>query len=751
MFNVGNLSEYKKKLYLGVLFSSIFIFLCFCLQNFFPQNEVFFSSGSTLFLINLIKLIIFLFFIPITVGAGILYSKIALILKLDFYKKNNILLKDINLNFLTGFCFISVLGFLFGALNLLNYKMVSILFSIFIIFFFLNINFLKYFSWKVIVPIILLLIFGIYKYINPETWSQDSISWYLYMTNNISFFQDGSHFLNEGHWFIWFLTRGNGVILFWSSITDGDSTRLISVYCLFGSCLFLYDVFKISFKDLNKNKTFNLIFLLSAFLFLLTRASFGEYQKYHIVTLFFLSGFYWFLIKSLNYQKFDYSNPIYLIIAATVLDKTYSAFFLTVIFIAILFFKKSTINFGIFFKDLKQNYKILLFTFFIILGCWSYNWLIAGQIDGYLENYEMLKNQIVFDKYFDQTWLDIRNFNVVVSRALSGSEFYWFNFFNITPIFPYTIWFISLVIIFSNTKIKNFLFFKKVEKSNYNYKKINIVVPLLVYATAIFISFFVGSSVHTQSILRALHFSYFFGYLSFIVVVLIYLEFIYKNNILSLAKKILPISLVVLSIVYIGLFIKFDRASNYKTGLDYNTLTKNRQISYFLGKISVLETVHPNRFDIELCKQINDLLPENSKVLVLTHASNDCRGVPTRKINLFQPNYKNVKLHLNGTPDNSYEKLLQSGFSHFVFIYRDKKLDNLQAIDYHIYYNAFTFKSLIKNFSVYHRGKNFLIITTKKNSNDVLTSKDISLIKLIKNYLDSSKTKKQLILWKKNS
>ena len=109
-----------------------------------------------------------------------------------------------------------------------------------------------------------------------------------------------------------------------------------------------------------------------------------------------------------------------------------------------------------------------------------------------------------------------------------------------------------------------------------------------------------GLRFHAYSIIRELHFSYFFGYLSFIVVVLIYLEFIYTTNILNLTKKILPISLVVLSIIYIGLFIKFDRASNYKTGLDYNTLTKNRQISYFLGKISVLETVHPNRFNIKL-------------------------------------------------------------------------------------------------------------------------------------------------------
>ena len=79
--------------------------------------------------------------------------------------------------------------------------------------------------------------------------------------------------------------------------------------------------------------------------------------------------------------------------------------------------------------------------------------------------------------------------------------------------------------------------------------------------------------------------------------------------------------------------------------------------------------MHPNRYNIKLCKQINDILPKNSKVLLLTHASKDCMGLPTKEINLFQPNYKNTKIHITGTPDESYKKLLQSGFSHFVFIY----------------------------------------------------------------------------------
>ena len=60
----------------------------------------------------------------------------------------------------------------------------------------------------------------------------------------------------------------------------------------------------------------------------------------------------------------------------------------------------------------------------------------------------------VLEKYFDQTWLDIRDYIVSGYRTPGDFEFGWFNFFNIPTVFPYTIWFISLVIVFSNTKIK---------------------------------------------------------------------------------------------------------------------------------------------------------------------------------------------------------------------------------------------------------------------------------------------------------
>ena len=62
------------------------------------------------------------------------------------------------------------------------------------------------------------------------------------------------------------------------------------------------------------------------------------------------------------------------------------------------------------------------------------------------------------------------------------------------------------------------------------------------------------------------------------------------------------------------------------------------------------------------------LLPANAKVLMITYR-NDCRGVAMKNINLFKHNYENIKLHINGTPSNSYKKLIESGFTHFIFDY----------------------------------------------------------------------------------
>ena len=188
-----------------------------------------------------------------------------------------------------------------------------------------------------------------------------------------------------------------------------------------------------------------------------------------------------------------------------------------------------------------------------------------------------------------------------------------------------------------------------------------------------------------------------------------------------------------------GLLFKFDRASNHKTYLPDNALFANKQISYFVGKSSVKDTVHESRFNISLCKEIDELTPSKSKVLLLTHSNNDCRGVPTKKINLFQPNYKNLRLHLSATPDESYKKLKEAGFTHFVLSYKNNDLKKTYPMDdFSFYYKAFDMNKIEERFSVYFKKDNLLILTHKeKNLGKKFQKEDLNLFKKLKQNINN--------------
>ena len=66
-----NLFNFKEKNTISLLLITVFILLIYIQRNHFFQNDIFFLDGDILFKANLIKFLIFFYFIPIVYGAGI--------------------------------------------------------------------------------------------------------------------------------------------------------------------------------------------------------------------------------------------------------------------------------------------------------------------------------------------------------------------------------------------------------------------------------------------------------------------------------------------------------------------------------------------------------------------------------------------------------------------------------------------------------------------------------------------------------
>ena len=130
------ISNYKflKSFFLALFFFSIVNLF----EKNYSQNQVFFSTGPTLFITNFLKLLIFCYFIPVTIGASYFYSSVNNYFILGYESKNKLKQKNFNYNLLIGFSFLTILGFVLGNLKLLNFFLISILFSFFIFFFFLQ-------------------------------------------------------------------------------------------------------------------------------------------------------------------------------------------------------------------------------------------------------------------------------------------------------------------------------------------------------------------------------------------------------------------------------------------------------------------------------------------------------------------------------------------------------------------------------------------------------------------------------------
>ena len=166
--------------------------------------------------------------------------------------------------------------------------------------------------------------------------------------------------------------------------------------------------------------------------------------------------------------------------------------------------------------------------------------------------------------------------------------------------------------------------------------------------------------------------------------------------------------------------------------LKENSLTYNKQVLFFFGKLPSSETVNKDRFDLKFCRDIEKMIPANSKVSLVTFR-NDCRGIPLDRPNLFLHNYKKIKFHLYENSLGSYSELKKAGFTHFVF---DSGLNNDHKVeisdDLSIYYRAFDKKILKDRFYVFFRNKNMIIITNKKNDGKKMKEDDIKFIELIK-------------------
>ena len=398
-------------------------------------------------------------------------------------------------------------------------------------------------------------------------------------------------------------------------------------------------------------------------------------------------------------------------------------------------------------KSLRQIFsKKLFFNIFRLLGIliifisfiWYYNLSISGQLDGFMwEIMVFFKNDIVFNKYMDQDLVDLWVHNYYINPDLGiklfSNNISWLNFFDLPKLLP--LFFLLFVFSFFNKKIR--LQIIKFDKSNRLF--VVLVSSFVIYLFLIFLTTLADFSSHKYSILRALIFGNFFGYLSFLLLILFYLnKFLSKK---SIRKNKLNHYMFISSIFILstGLLFKFDRTSNFKTFLPDNVFFANKQISYFVGRSSVKDTVSKDRFNLSLCEEIDELTPSKSKVLLLTNSGIDCRGVPTKKINLFQPNYKNLRLHLSSTPIESYKKLKDAGFTHFVFSYTNNDLKKTYPLDdFSFYYKAFDMNKIEERFSVYFKKKNLLILTLNKNNlGKKFQQQDLNLLKKLKQNINN--------------
>ena len=247
----------------------------------------------------------------------------------------------------------------------------------------------------------------------------------------------------------------------------------------------------------------------------------------------------------------------------------------------------------------------------------------------------------------------------------------------------------------------------------------------------ILLAYLSSVSFNVTSIRRALQvFSTFFAYLSFIITILFVIEFIVKSNFLNLKKYIQGFALMILTLVFLASLIKFDRTSNYKTGLPDNSFKNVRQIKYFFGKIGIKETVDQG-LSFELCKQVDNLFNSKTKILMLSNIGKDCR-LPTKNIKIFKANYNNIKTHLFDDSKNSFNLLKKNIYEYFVFFFDFKKNYNFFVMDdLSIYYKAFDLDFLLNNFYVYKKSKNYLLLSTNPLEGKQFKKEDIELIKKI--------------------
>ena len=705
-----------------IFFSLIFLIISFLIKTEFKLSESFFLTGNEKLKSNLIRTIFFFSFIPVIAGSGIF------LLNLLKKIKSNIHYDDIKLDFLIGFSFLTILGFFLGVFNLLKYQFILILFILFSFYFFNKYSFKQIFNKKVFFYFFILLIFCIYKYIYPETWSLDSYHWYTYILSGVSQSENITTFIDEDFYQPWYLLRGNGVPLMWSVVSDGSITRLISVYCLFFSFLFLKDLLRESFISQKKNKFFQFIILSLSLIVLFGVLSNSEYQKFHFFTLFFISGFYWIMIINSSLVNFKFQSILLILIFATALDKTYTLFYFNIIYFFILLLNNNKL---ILEKKIRSIIKFFITSLVFAILIFTYNWNFAGLFDGYMwETMIKFKNETIFSKYFDQDLLSIWSlfYDFIGSeKILFVTQLNIFAPFN--PTISYSVWLIIFIFLLTNKKSKK-IFFLKNTKSVANLKKINLAIPLIIY----FISYIlcILPLGELGSLQRYHHFANYFGLLSFMIIILTFAEAVYTNNFFLLKKHINKIFTILIIPTLIFVLIFFDKLSTSRMYLKENSLTYNKQVLYFFGKLSSSETVNKERFDMKFCRDIEKIIPSNSKVLLVTFR-NDCRGLPFDRANLFLHNYKKVKFHLYEDSLKSYLELKKAGFTHFVFdvgLNKDREVEI--SDDLSIYYRAFDKKILKDRFFVFFRNKNMIIITNKKNDGKKMKEDDIKFIELLK-------------------
>ena len=705
-----------------IFFSFFFLLVSFLIKTEFKLSESFFLIGIEKLNSNLVRTIFFFSFIPVVAGSGIFFLNLLKKLKTNSYGDN------FKLDFLIGFCFLTILGFFLGIFNLLNYQLILIIFILFSFNFFKKYSFRQIFNKEIFLYFLILLIFCIYKYIYPETWSLDSYHWYTYILSGVSQNENIVNFIDSDFYHPWYSLRGNGVPLMWAIISDGSVTRLISVYCLFFSFLFLKDLLKETFLSQKKNEFFQIIIFCLSFFVLFGVLSNAEYQKFHFFTLFFISGFYWLIIKNYSLLNFKFQSILLILILSTTLDKTYTLFYFNIIyFFSIFYHNNQKLNLE---KKLKSLIKFFLTCSVFVILIFIYNWNVAGLFDGYMwETMIKFKNETIFSKYFDQDLLSIwtHSDNFMSEKIHFISEL---NIFApINPILSFGVWLILFIFLLTNKTLKKLVFFKNT-KSKINLKKINLIIPLIIYTISYSLS--VSPLGEFGSLQRYHHFAMYFGLLSFVTLVLTYVEAVYTYNFLLLKKNIEKLLIIFIIPFLVLAIIFFDRTSSSRMFLKNNSFIYNKQILYFVGKLSSSETVNRDRFDIGFCRDIEKMIPENSKILLVT-LRNDCRGIPFKRPDLFLHNYKKIKIHLYEKPSESYAELKKAGFTHFVF---DSGPDNDHNVaisdDLSIYYRAFDKNTLKDRFYMFYRNKNMLIITNKKNGGKKMNEDDIKFIELIK-------------------